>query len=97
MHKERRGKRRKTAARPLRYCCSDPEKKSSTSGRLPDSGIIINESPTGMCFIATCPIEVGRALVINCPWLSKKTESGTVRWCKQAAFDLWRVGFQKSH
>jgi hypothetical protein len=80
----------------MHYCCSDPEKKPPMSGNLPDVGIIVNKSESGVCFITTCPIEVGRSLFINCPWISEKTEPGTVRWCQKAAIDLWRVGFQRN-
>jgi len=71
--------------------------KPGTGGRLPDQGVVLNRSDAGLCFLSTCPLQVGQNIVVNCPWVSDTPEHGTVKWCAKAAADLWRVGFEKSH
>jgi hypothetical protein len=93
---KRQGKRRRLTG-PVHYCCSNVDRRPPLIGELPDVGVILNQSDSGICFLSTCPLQVGQSLVVNCPWMSEKHQQGTVKWCTRAAADLWRVGFQKTH
>jgi len=98
MLENRRNNPRKRATGPVRfYQSSDPKKDAGkNSAGLSDVGIILNASDSGLCFMSTCPLEVGQTLVIHCPWVGDRPEGVTVRWCRKAAMDLWRVGLQKT-
>jgi hypothetical protein len=96
MREERRDHDRKRVAGPVHYCCSDSRKQlpQSHSG-LPDLGIVVNFSESGLCFIATCPLEVGQNIVLESPRMFDGLEEGVVRWCTRAGASLWRIGLKR--
>ncbi len=98
MAKDRRRKKRHKAIGPIHFCCSDDGENPSSAKKakkLTEVGIVMNVSDDGICFMTTCPLKVGQTLVIRCPWQLNETEEGIVRWCRNAAADLWRIGLQK--
>lgn len=95
---DRRARSRKTSLGPFHYCCSDKQKTPSNSlGSLTDTGVMLNVSDSGLCFLTTCPLEEGQVISFHCPWLYNYVESGTIRWCREAATDLWRIGLRKEN
>jgi hypothetical protein len=94
--KERRSNERLRTAGPVHYCCSD-SRSALPQGRsgLSDLGIVINFSEAGLCFIATCPLEVGQNIVLQSPRMFEGLEEGVVRWCARAGASLWRIGLKR--
>lgn len=89
--RERRNTRRSARAVTLRYSYINP--RDEILGSISDSGVTLNVSMGGICFIAGCPLEIGASLVVHCPALWELPREGTIRWCRRLSNDLWRVGF----
>lgn len=97
MTAERRNHDRLRAVGPVHYCCSDSEKQLPESlSSLSDLGIVVNFSESGLCFIATYPLDVGQNIVVHSPRLSDGVEEGVVRWCMRTGANLWKIGIQRS-